>query len=309
MAKVKAKPSSNKRVSSLKPGLRGARNVMASQMRASTHSRGAAFRFWGTIAFVIFSTIFGALWLGGYLPAVKQMGSDFKRDRLMAAGFVVDRIDVMGEGRLREDDVRRALGIYPGQYFFEPDLKDAKARVESLSWVDHALVRRLWPDRVVVQIIERKPYALWQNDGLIKLIDANGTVISDADPSQFVGLDLIVGQGAAEAAPSFQADIAAMPQLSGRIDAMIYVNGSRWDILLDERQTRVQLPAKGRKAALAKLAQLQLDSQILDREIAIIDLRLTDRITLTPLNADKSVRLRTDKPARLSADKLKKDRA
>ena len=142
MAKVKAQPGSNRRVSALKPGLRGARNMMAAQMRASTHSRGAAFRFWGSVAFVMFSTIFGALWLGGYLPAVKQAGSDFKRDRLMAAGFVVDRIDVLGEGRLREQDVRRALGIYTGQYFFEADLKEAKARVESLSWVDHALAEQ-----------------------------------------------------------------------------------------------------------------------------------------------------------------------
>ena len=301
MAKVGAKSGSHKRVSALKPGLRGARNVMAAQMRASTHSRGAAFRFWGTICFVIVSTIFGALWLGGYMPAVKQMGADFKRDRLMSAGFVVERIDVMGEGRLLEDDVRRALGIYPGQYFFEPDLKDAKARVESLSWVDHALVRRLWPDRVVVQIIERKPYALWQHNGLIKLIDAEGAVISDADPVQFAGLDLIVGEGAASAAPEFQAELAAMPQLASRLDAMVYVNDSRWDLLLDDRQTRVQLPEQGRLAALEKLTELQTQTQLLDRQIAIIDLRVDGRITLTPMHADKSVSL--------EVKDLKKDRA
>lgn len=301
MAKVAAKSGSSKRVSSLKPGLRGARNVMAAQMRASTHSRGAAFRFWGMICFVIFSTIFGALWLGGYLPAVKQMGADFKRDRLMSAGFVVDRIDVMGEGRLREDDVRRALGIYPGQYFFEPNLTDAKARVESLSWVDHALVRRLWPDRVVVQIIERKPYALWQNEGLIKLIDADGVVISDADPMQFTNLDLIVGEGAASAAPEFQVELAAMPEIEARLDAMIYVNGSRWDLLVDDRQTRVKLPVQGRQAALAKLAELHSETQILDREIAVIDMRVDGRLTLTPSQSGKSVEL--------GSSKSKKDRA
>ena len=301
MAKVKSKPGSKKRVSPLKPNLRGARNIMAAQMRASTHSRGAAIRFWGTICFVIFSTIFGALWLGGYLPPIKQAGSDFKRDRLMAAGFVVEQIDVMGEGRLREDDVRRALGIYPGQYFFEPDLGEAKSRVESLSWVDHALVRRLWPDRVVVQIIERKPYALWQNNGLIKLIDAEGTVITDADPTQFAGLDLIVGEGAAEAAPSFQAEIAARPEFASRLDAMIYVNGTRWDLLLNDRETRVKLPTENRQAALDKLIELQASTQILDRKVGVIDLRLKDRITLTPSN----VPLRTEASARL----LKKDRA
>ena len=304
MAKVSGKKSgsngSNKRVSPLKPGLRGARNMMAAQMRASTHSRAAAFRFWGMVGFIIFTTVFGALWLGGYLPQVKQAGSDFKRARLMSIGFVIDRVDVMGEGRLREDDVRRALQIYPGQYFFEPDLKQAKSRVESLSWVDHALVRRLWPDRVVVQIIERRPYALWQNEGLIKLIDADGTVISDADPTQFAGLDLIVGKGAAKAAPEFQAelqtDLAAIPEFAARIDAMIYVNEARWDILIDNRQTRIQLPTQGRRAALTQLANLQAQSQILDRQIAVIDLRLSDRISLTAFGGeDKAVASKTKK--------------
>lgn len=285
MAKVKQQRPA-KRVSSIKPGLRGARNLMAAQVRASTHSRAAALRFWTTIVFVVFMTIFGALWLGGYMPAVKQAGADFKRARLMSVGFVVDRVDVMGEARLREDDVRRALAIYPGQYFFEADLKAAKSRVESLSWVDHALVRRLWPNRVVVQIIERKPYALWQNDGHLKLIDAEGTVISDANPTQFAGLDLIVGPGGALAAPEFQAELAQLPVLSARADALIYVNERRWDILLDNRQTRVKLPAENRQTALAQLMRLQEETQILDRQIAVIDLRLSDRITLTPYGAD-----------------------
>jgi cell division protein FtsQ len=287
VAKAKKNTSPKRRVSSLKPGLRGARNMMAAQMRASTHSPAAAMRFWAGVLFLIFVTIFGALWLGGYLPQLKQAGADFKRDRLISMGFVVDRVDVMGEGRLVEDDVRTALQIYQGQYFFEADLKAAKARVESLSWVDHALVRRLWPNRVVVQIIERKPYALWQNDGRIQLIDAKGTVISDADPARFAGLDLIVGRDADKAAPQFQAQLSQFPVLSSRAEAFIYVNESRWDILLNDRQTLIKLPADDPATALARLNELQLQHRVLDRDIGVIDLRLTGRIILTPGQAPK----------------------
>jgi len=290
MAKVtsaKKNAAPKRRVNSLKPGLRGARNMMAAQMRASTHSPAAAMRFWAGVFILIFVTIFGALWLGGYLPQLKKAGTDFKRDRLMSMGFVVDRVDVMGEGRLVEDDVRTALQIYRGEYFFKADLKEAKARVESLSWVDHALVRRLWPNRVVVQIIERKPYALWQNDGHIQLIDAEGTVITGADPKRFAGLDLIVGQAADKAAPQFQAQLSQFPDLSARAGALIYVNESRWDIYMDDRQTLVKLPAKNHAAALTRLNELQQQYRVLDREIGVIDLRLSGRITLTPAQAPK----------------------
>jgi len=118
---------------------------------------------------------------------------------------------------------------------------------------------------------------------------------------QFAGLDLIVGEGAAMAAPDFQTELAEFPNLKARLDAMIYVNNSRWDLLLSEHQTRVQLPGQGRQAALSRLVELQASTQILDREIAVIDMRVDGRLTLTPSAPEKSVNLSLQKP--------KKDRA
>ena len=71
----------------------------------------------------------------------------------------------MGEGRLNERDIRMAAQIQPGSYFFGVDLDAARDRTESLPWVDRAVVRRLWPNRIVVQVVETTPYALWQNEG------------------------------------------------------------------------------------------------------------------------------------------------
>jgi cell division protein FtsQ len=144
-------------------------------MRAASHTRKGFWRLVASIVGTLLFIIFIGIWLGGFLPNVMQAGSDFKRDRLMSMGFTIERVDVMGEGRLREEDVRRALGVYAGDYLFGIDMDGAQARVESLSWVDRAVVRRLWPDRIVVQIIERQPYALWQHEGEVKVVDAKGT--------------------------------------------------------------------------------------------------------------------------------------
>ena len=37
---------------------------------------------------------------------------------MISMGFVIERVDVMGEGRLHEADVRKALGVYAGDYLF-----------------------------------------------------------------------------------------------------------------------------------------------------------------------------------------------
>ena len=290
MAAIKQKKfkSGAKRVPPIKPNLRGARNMVAASYRAANYSKAAAIRFWSTITFIVFLTIFGALWLGGLLPNVQQAGADFKKNRLVAMGFVVDRIDVLGEGRLREEDVRRALQVQEGDYIFDANLSEAKARVESLSWVDDALVRRLWPNRIVVQIVERRPFALWQKDGEVKLVDATGFAIEDANAMAFSDLPLFVGEGAEAAGLDLQAVLANYPDITRRLDASIYVSEQRWDLVLNKRRLTVKLPTGEAAPALDRLMSLHARTQILDRAVETIDLRLADRISLSPQQADRA---------------------
>lgn len=278
----KKNPSSGpvSRVSPLKPGLRGARNWATSQIRAASYSRKGLLRLSLSLFFIFILIVSFALWLGGYFPHVQKRGADFTRARLMSAGFVVKQVDIMGEGRLREADVSAALGVHRGDFLFSIDLDAAKRRVEGLSWVDKAIVRRLWPNRIVVQVIERRPYALWQNEGAVKLVDAGGRVIDAANPMDFTHLRLIVGQGAAGSATQIETHLSAYPPLSRRVAALVHVGERRWNLSLDEGRLTVMLPEVDQGKALARLAELQDKYKILDRRIERIDLRLPDRLTL-----------------------------
>jgi len=280
--KGKSIPKGSHRVSPLKPGLRGARNWASAQMRAASHTRKGFTRLVLSIVGTLLLIIFLGLWLGGFLPNVMQAGDNFKRNRLMSMGFVIERVDVMGEGRLREEDVRRALGVYAGDYLFGIDMESAQKRVESLSWVDRAVVRRLWPDRIVVQIIERQPYALWQHQGEVKVVDAKGTAITDAQATQFTQLTLFVGETAGEQAADIRQMMGEFPQISPRVESFVNVSDSRWDMILDDGAVRVMLPERNMRKALRQLQSLQAQTRILDRTIETIDMRLPDRLTLSP---------------------------
>jgi len=283
MAKVKRQAgsiSSNaRRVSPLKPGLRGARNWASAQMRAASHTQQGFVRLVAAIVAVIVFIVFIGLWLGGFLPQVRQATGDFARHQMMSMGFVVERVDVMGEGRLREDDVRKALGVYAGDYLFGIDVEGAQSRVESLSWVDRAVVRRLWPDRIVVQIIERQPYALWQNGGALKVVDVKGEVISGASAEKFTALTLFVGEQARSQVFDVKQMINEFPDIESRAPSFVYLN-SRWDMVLGDGQIRVKLPEKNPKAALHRLQGLHDKTLILDRQISAVDMRLDDRLSI-----------------------------
>ncbi|MEP3892359.1 MAG: cell division protein FtsQ/DivIB [Hellea sp.] len=275
-------PQGSHRVSPLKPGLRGARNWASAQMRSASHTRKGFMRLVASIVGTLLFIVFLGIWLGGFLPNVMQAGDNFKRSRLMSMGFVIDRIDVMGEGRLREEDVRRALGVYSGDYLFGIDMEGAQARVESLSWVDRAVVRRLWPDRIVVQIIERQPYALWQHQGDVKVVDVKGAAITDANAAQFTQLTLFVGESAGEQAADMRQMMGEFPQIASRVESFVNVSGRRWDMVLDEGAVRVMLPEKDMRKALRNLQDMQAQTRLLDRKIETIDMRLPGRLTLSP---------------------------
>ncbi len=57
------------------------------------------------------------------------------------------------------------------------DLDRARAAFEGVPWVRQATLRRIWPDRLAVQLVEHRPVALWQNDdGNTRLVNDRGEV-------------------------------------------------------------------------------------------------------------------------------------
>lgn len=276
------KTSQVHRVSPIKPGLKGARNWATAQVRAASYSRQGFWRLVISLTSIFLFIVIGALWLGGFFPNVIKASQDFTRKQFVAMGFTVDHVYVLGEGRLNERDVRAALGASEGDFLFDVDIHAAQARVEALNWVDQAVVRRLWPDRVVVQIIERRPYAMWQSNGVVRLVDIEGKTISVANPQDFPYLRLVVSRDAPVGVVDIETRLQQFPQIETRVSALVQMPSGRWDVTLNEGRMRVKLPMNDVNDAFQQLMDLQTQSQVLDRDIATIDLRLPDRITFLP---------------------------
>jgi len=281
--KGKSKFASIMRVSPLKPGLRGSQNWMAAQMRAAKHSPKALFHFIlkiiGTFVFIIFL----GLWLGGYMPSIRHNMNNWKVDRLMSMGFVVEQVDVMGEGRLNERDIRLAAQINRGAYFFGVDLEAARVRTESLPWVERAVVRRLWPNRIVVQVVETAPYALWQNKGNLHLLTEAGRPIVPVSQVTSIPDDLktYVGMNAPSEVRNIEAAISPHVEIWSRVESLVHFPSGRWDLHM-KNETVVRLPVEDVRVALKRLAELDRETFILSRDVGTIDLRLGDRISLSP---------------------------
>jgi cell division protein FtsQ len=196
---------------------------------------------------------------------------------LVAAGFGIDDVRISGEKETSEITVLEKLEITGSLISF--DAGDAQERLSALPWVERAVVRKFYPSTLSVEITERKPFALWQRDGNIVVIDRGGTAIVPLEEGRFAKLPLMVGGGANQTAPDLLADLLAEPEIVAQMRAAVLVAGRRWDLHLDHGVT-VKLPEKDVRRALATLVRLDAEERLLARDVVVIDMRLPDRVTV-----------------------------
>jgi len=92
--------------------------------------------------------------------------------------FTIRSIKVEGEvARNSVSTIRaNAMPQLAGNYF-TLDLRRAQNAFEAVPWVRHAVVRRVWPNRINVQLEEHRPVALWlMKDGDDQLVNQQGEV-------------------------------------------------------------------------------------------------------------------------------------
>ncbi len=111
--------------------------------------------------------------------------------------------------------------------FFNVDLQAARRAFETVPWVRHAVVQRLWPNRLAVRLEEHRPAALWRaadnNAAAEQLVNAQGEVF-EANVGDVEGDSLPTLEGP-------QGSSAAMLAMLMRLQAVFARQGSHIDTL------------------------------------------------------------------------------
>jgi cell division protein FtsQ len=171
-------------------------------------------------------------------------------------------------------------------------------------WIADATVLKLYPDRLRIEIEERKPFALWQKDGRVSLVAADGTVLEATVPPRFNGLPRIIGKGAGQSARDFLALLARYPMIAQMTEVSVLVAERRWNLHL-KGGLEILLPEGETEQALRILIDLDRSDKLLSRDIVAVDLRLPDRVTVRQSDSAAATRER----ALRDAEKTKKGRS
>jgi len=194
-----------------------------------------------------------------------------------ALGFSIKAVTIAGERELKEQDILGVARIGPRNSLLFLDVAKIRERLKQLPLVKEAAVTKLYPDRLLIEIEERQPFALWQCDGQVRIVAADGVPVAAMRDQRFIHLPLVVGAGANEKLGQYLALLETAGDLRERIVAGVLVAGRRWT-LKTANGIDVLLPEMEPGAALARLVDLQRTSHALDKDILSLDLRQPGRV-------------------------------
>ena len=152
-------------------------------------------------------------------------------------------------------------------------------RLLQFGWVKDARVSRRLPDTLVIDIVERKPAALWQSQGQLALIDSDGVVLDRVPVDRMPDLPLLIGPGANAQEEQIQRLMADVPTLRPQLASATWVGGRRWDLNFQSGET-VALPEGEEEArtALVRFAKMDKTNGLLGRGIVRFDLRIPGKM-------------------------------
>ena len=194
------------------------------------------------------------------------------------AGFQVQRVEVTGMERVDQVKVYQLVLAEKDRAMPLVDIEKVRADLLQYGWIKDARVARRLPDTLAVEIIERKPTAIWQRDGKYSLIDADGIVLQNIGPGEGGDLPTLNGNDANRQTVALSALLDQASALKSQVSGATWVGNRRWDLQFQTGET-LALPEGEAAAAKALLNFARMDGvhRLLGRDLIHFDLRDPDR--------------------------------
>ncbi len=158
-----------------------------------------------------------------------------------------DSVILRGNHYVQPADVANALGVGAQPNIFRISLGQARSDIESIPWVRSATLRRVYPNRLLVEITERKPVAYVNLQGALELVDVEGVILDKPVQGSF-DFPVITGIDLEMSAADRKARLALFNRFAQELNAQVL--GAGWlvsEVDLSDDEDLVAVLAQGRQ--------------------------------------------------------------
>ena len=229
------------------------------------------------------------------LDIFKVSWREFRENIKNRPEFLINLIKIDGVNHRISNEIRSVMNLDLPISSYDFDLENIKSKVQLMNIVETANL--FIADNIIhVEILERKPSIIWQNNDNLEILDANGISISSVHSRvKHPNLPLIAGQGAnkhvKEALFIYHHNLIFSDQLIG----LVRVGNRRWNMdLINDR--RVMLPSEGVNKALKKMIELNSIYEFSSKNFNVLDFRNINRVIIRKNNEPtQTIEIKLDK--------------
>ena len=197
--------------------------------------------------------------------------------------FEIKHIKVIDSQQSKETDIREKISNLSHNLLLL-DKQILQNEIEQVPWVKRANIKKIFPNKIQVQVIENDPYAIFLNEGVPFLIDLDGTIITQiSDQSIDTSMIQILGEKANENLESLIKSINIhFPELLNDIKSLEYIELRRWNMKL-RRDLKIKFPDEKIDQSIINLKRLFVEQNVSESNIIEIDLRIHGRASVKVL--------------------------
>ncbi|WP_293576835.1 cell division protein FtsQ/DivIB [Phaeobacter sp.] len=194
--------------------------------------------------------------------------------------FMVNLMAIDGAGSSVSEDIREVVPIDFPISSFDLELTQIRDEITGLDPVESADVRIRPGGILQITVVERTPAVVWRSREGLALLDDTGVYVAELGARNLhPDLPLVAGAGADEAIEEALQLFAVAGPIASRVRGLVRVGERRWDLILD-RDQRVMLPADNPVPALERVIAVSEVRDLLERDVAAVDMRLATRPTV-----------------------------
>ena len=194
--------------------------------------------------------------------------------------FMVRFVSIEGASAELGEKIREILPVEFPVSTFDLELDRIQSVIERLDAVGSAELHILPGDILHITVNERVPVAVWRTGDTLTLVDRDGMGVARlSERAERADLPLLAGEGADTSVPDALAVISAAEPLETRLRGLVRVGQRRWDVILDRSQ-KILLPETDAVAAVEMVIALDHAQDLLDRDVAAVDMRNPRRPTV-----------------------------
>jgi len=169
--------------------------------------------------------------------------------------FSIREIELTGIKNSDENKIKKKLDEFKGKNIILISTKKLKETIKDFDFIREIKIKKIYPEKIKVEINELKPLAIFMNDNQRYLLLEAGKIIKYKEVSDSDSLTPVYGKGAEKIFYILHASLEELGFNKELIKKFDYFDINRWDIVLKDDKI-IKLPVDGYEESLKRFLSI-----------------------------------------------------